>query len=80
MMLGRRIVTTRENAAVASGPHGSRGSTPIVGSCCVSRDQKRKQQKTRKSCVVWGSLCATNIPYLKRCASLVKMNKLFLLY
>ena len=54
MVLGRRIVTSRENAAVARAPHGSRGPTPIVGSCCVCRDQKRKQRKTRKSCVICG--------------------------
>ena len=54
MVLGRRIVTSRENAAVDRAPHGSRGPTPIVGSCCVCRDQKRKQRKTRKSCVICG--------------------------
>ena len=54
MVLGRQIVTSRENAAVAHAPHGSRGPTPIVGSCCVCRDQKRKQRKTRKSCVIRG--------------------------
>ena len=54
MVLGRRIVTPRENAAIARALHGSRGATPIVGSCCVCRDQKRKQRKTRKSCVICG--------------------------
>ena len=52
MMLGRRIVALPENAVVARAPHGSRELTPIVGSCCVCRDQMRKQRKTRKSCVV----------------------------
>ena len=54
MVLGRQIEKSRENAAVARAPHGSRGPTPIVGSCCVCRDQKRKQRKTRKSCVICG--------------------------
>ena len=54
MVLGRRIVTPRENAAVARAPHGSHEPTSIVGSCCVCQDQKRKQRKTRKSCVVCG--------------------------
>ena len=49
MVLGRRIVAPPENAVVARAPHGNRGSTPIVGSCCVCRDQMRKQHKTRKS-------------------------------
>ena len=53
-MLGRRIVTPRENADVACAPHGSRGPTPIVRSCCVCRDHKRKQQKNRKICVFCG--------------------------
>ena len=35
MVLGRQIVTSRDNAAVARAFHGSRGLTPIVGSCCV---------------------------------------------
>ena len=35
MVFGQQIVTPRENAAVARAPHGSRGPTPIVGSCCV---------------------------------------------
>ena len=48
MVLGRRIVTPRENAAVARAPHGSRGLTPIVRSYCVCRDQKRKQRKPAK--------------------------------
>ena len=52
MVLGRQIVTSRENAAVACAPHGSRGPIPIGGSCCVCREQKRKQQNTRKSCVI----------------------------
>ena len=52
MVLGRRIVAPPENAVVAGAPHGSRGSTPIVGSCYVYRDQMRKQRKTRKSCAV----------------------------
>ena len=54
MVLERQIVTSRENAAIAHAPHGSRGRTPIVGSCCVCLDQKRKQQKTRKSGVICG--------------------------
>ena len=54
MVPGRRIVTSRENVAVARAPHGSRGPTQIVGSCCVCRDQKRKQRKTRKICVICG--------------------------
>ena len=52
MLLGRRIVAQPENAVVARAPHGSRGSTSIVGSCCVCRDQIGKQHKTTKSCVV----------------------------
>ena len=35
MVLGRQIVTSRENAALARAPHGSCGPSPIVGSCCV---------------------------------------------
>ena len=54
MMFGRQNVTPQENTAVARAPHGSGGPTTIVGSCCVCRDQKRKQRKTRKSCVVCG--------------------------
>ena len=54
MVLGRQIVTSRKNVAFARAPHGSRGPTPIVGSCCVCRDQKRKQRKTRNSCVICG--------------------------
>ena len=54
MVFGRQIVTSRENAAVARAPHGSRGPTTIVGSCCVCRDQRSKQRKTRKSCVIYG--------------------------
>ena len=52
MVPERRIVAKPENAVVTRAPHGSRGSTPIVSSCCVCRDQMRKQRKTRKSCVV----------------------------
>ena len=52
MVLGRRIVAPPDNAVVARAPHGNRGSTPIVGSCCVCRDQMRKHRKTRKSPVV----------------------------
>ena len=51
MVLGRQIVTSRDNDAVARAPHGSREPTPIVGSCCVCQDQRRKQRKTRKSFV-----------------------------
>ena len=54
MVLGRQIVTSRENAAVARAPHGSRGPSPIVGSCCACRNQRKKQRKTRKSCVICG--------------------------
>ena len=43
MVLGRQIARSRENAAVTRAPHGSRGPTTIVGSCCVCRNQKRKQ-------------------------------------
>ena len=56
MVLGRQIVTSRKNAAVTRAPHGSRGPTTIVGSCCVCLNQKRKQQKNRKSCVICGQL------------------------
>ena len=44
--LGWHVVTSRENAAVARAHHGP---TRIVERCCVCRDQKRKQQKIRKS-------------------------------
>ena len=54
MVLGRQIVTSPENAAVAHARHGSRGPTPIVGNCCVCQDQKRKQRKTRKNGVICG--------------------------
>ena len=49
MVLGRQIVTSRENAAVAHAPHGSRGPTPIVGSCCVCQDQMRNNEKPGKA-------------------------------
>ena len=49
MVLGRQIVTSRKNAAVARAPPRSRGPTSIVNSCCVSQDQRRKQRKTRKN-------------------------------
>ncbi|CAM1324636.1 Uncharacterised protein r2_g3341 [Pycnogonum litorale] len=52
MVLGRRIVTLPEAAGRPHLPHGSRGATPIVGTCYVCRDQKRKQRKTRENCVV----------------------------
>ena len=42
MVLGRHIVTPRENASVYRALCGSRGSSPIVGSCSVYPDQKRK--------------------------------------
>ena len=42
-VLGQQIATSRENAAVARAPHGSRGFTSIVGNCCVCQDQKRKR-------------------------------------
>ena len=54
MVFRQQIVTPQENTAVACAPHGSRGPTTIVGSCCVYRDQKRKQRETRKTCVVCG--------------------------
>ena len=54
MVLGRQIVTSPENAAVARAPHGSSGPTPIVGSCCVYRDQRKKPQKNRKNCMICG--------------------------
>ncbi|CAM1305334.1 Uncharacterised protein g4008 [Pycnogonum litorale] len=52
MVLGRHIVILPETAIRPHLPHGSRGATPIVGSCYVCRDQKRKQRKTRENCVV----------------------------
>ena len=52
MVLGRRIVTASEAVAGPQVRHGSRGASPVVGSCYVCRDLKRKQRKTRKSCVV----------------------------
>ena len=52
MVLGRHTATPPEGTATnPKEPHGSRGATPIVGSCYVCRDQKRKRRKTRKSCV-----------------------------
>lgn len=52
MVLGRRIVTQPKAADGPQIPHDNRGANPIVGSCKVCQDQKRKQRKTRKSCVV----------------------------
>lgn len=52
MVLGRRIVIASETATGPQVPHGSRGAPPVVGSCYVCRDLKRKQRKTRKFCVV----------------------------
>ena len=54
MVIGRQIATSRENDIVARASHGSYGPSPIVGSCCVCRYQKRKQRKNRKSCVICG--------------------------
>lgn len=51
MVLGRRIVVASEEATRPQVPHGIRGASPIVGSYYVCRDLKRKQRKTRKSCV-----------------------------
>lgn len=52
MVVGRPIATPPEGAeANPKEPHGNRGATPIVGSCYVCRDQKRKRRKTRKGCV-----------------------------
>ena len=51
-MLGQRIVAPPENAVVARVPHGSRGSTWILGSCSVCQDQMRNKYKTWKSCSV----------------------------
>ncbi|XP_069585014.1 piggyBac transposable element-derived protein 4-like [Ranitomeya imitator] len=52
MVLGRCIVVASQPAAGPKIPHGSRGPSPVVGSCYVCRDLRRKQRKTRKSCVV----------------------------
>ena len=54
MVLERQIVTSQENADVTRAPHGSRGPTRIIGGCCICRDQKRKQRKTRKSRLTCG--------------------------
>ena len=52
-------------------------SLAVVVSAETRRGNKEKPGKA-----VWfaGSLWATNIQYIKRCASLVKLNKLFFLY
>ena len=52
MVLGQRNVTSGETAAVAYLLHGRCGPTTIIGSCCVCRDQRKKQRKNRKSCVI----------------------------
>jgi hypothetical protein len=52
MMLRRRIATQPKVAGDLQITVGSRGTTPIVGNCKFCQDQKRKQRKTRKSCVV----------------------------
>lgn len=51
MVFGRRIVAQPEALANPRVPHGSRGATPIVRSCYVCQDQKKKQRKTIKNCV-----------------------------
>ena len=80
MVLGRQIVTSRKNAAVTRAPHGSHGPASIVGSCCICRDQKRKQRKTRKSCVICGkTVCNEHSVSITMCIQ-EKMNKLFFLY
>lgn len=53
MVLGRRILTQPKVADGPQIPHESHGATPIVGSCKVCRDQKKKQRKTKKSSVVY---------------------------
>ena len=65
MVLGRQIVTSRENAAVARAPHGSRGPIPIVGTVVLSAETRRgNSEKPGKAVVFAGSLCATSIKYL----------------
>ena len=78
MVLGRRIVTTRENVArVFMAVADQLRSLAVVVSAKTRRGNNEKPGKA-----VWfsGSLYATNIQHLKRCAPLVKMNKLFLFY
>ena len=79
MELGRCIVAPPENAVVTRGPHGIRGSTPIVGSCCICRDQMRNNVKPGKAVRFADNLYVTNIQYRKQCASFVTMNELFFL-
>ena len=80
IVLRQQIVTLQENTAVARAPHGSRGPAPIAGSCCACRDQKRKQRKNRKSCLICGQPVCNEHSVSKTMCMLVKMNKLFFLY
>ena len=49
MVLGRRIVTSRENAAVARAPHGSRGPTPIVAVVVSAETRRGNNEKPGKA-------------------------------
>ena len=55
---------------------------PLQLFAVVAPAETRRGNKEKPRKAVWfvGSLCATNSQYLKRCASLVKMDKLFFLY
>ena len=73
-------MTPPKNAAVARAAHGSCGPTPIVAVVVSAETRKGNNEKPGKAVWFAGSLYATNIQYLKQCASLVKMKKLFLFY
>ena len=79
MMLRRHIMASQENAVVASAPHGSRGSTPIVHICCVCQEQMRKHRKTRKSCVVRRQPVCNKHSISQTNSFFVKINELFFL-
>ncbi|CAK8687562.1 unnamed protein product [Clavelina lepadiformis] len=76
MVLGRPIATSPEGAeANPKEPHGNRGATPIVGSCYVCRDQKRKRRKTRKGCVACVQPVCDEHSITKKSVLLVTLTK-----
>lgn len=52
MVLGRSIAAVPSQEAGFKVPYGRRGASPVVGSCYVCTTEKRKQRKTRKSCMI----------------------------
>ena len=55
MVLERRNVTPRKNAAVSRASHGNHGPTPIVGSCCVSETKRGNNKNQENLCSLWAA-------------------------